>query len=138
MTIVARGLTFEAPDSIPSGWNTFRFVNESEMVHFAILERLPEGITIKEQQAEVAPVFQEGFRLLNAGQVDSALAEFGTLPEWYGRVVFAGGPGADLRGADVRDHGVPRARYLPDRVLRQDGRRLSLLQSGPDRLRHGP
>lgn len=98
VTIVARGLTFDAPDSIPSGWNTFRFVNESEMVHFAILGRLPEGISIKEQQAEVAPVFQEGFRLLSAGQVDSALAEFGTLPEWYGKVVFSGGPGLTSAG----------------------------------------
>lgn len=98
VNIVARGLTFEAPDSIPSGWSTFRFTNESEMIHFAILERLPEGITIQDQQEQVAPVFQEGMRLLDAGQADSALAAFGTLPEWFGRVVLAGGPGLTSPG----------------------------------------
>ncbi len=98
VTIVARGLTFDAPDTIPSGWTTFRFVNESGMVHFAVLERLPEGVTIKEQQAEVAPVFQEGLRLLSAGEVDSALAEFGRLPEWFGQTVFSGGPGLTAPG----------------------------------------
>jgi hypothetical protein len=98
VNIVARGLTFEAPDSIPSGWTTFRFANESEMIHFAILERLPEGITIKEQQEAVAPVFQEGLRLLSAGQVDAALSAFGTLPEWFGNIVFSGGPGLTSPG----------------------------------------
>jgi len=98
VNIVARGLTFEAPDSIPSGWTTFRFANESGMVHFAILERLPEGITLKEQQESVAPVFQEGLRQLIAGQVDSAMGAFGTLPEWYGKVVFSGGPGLTSPG----------------------------------------
>ena len=96
--IVARGLTFEAPDSIPAGWNTFRFSNESEMTHFAILERLPEGITIQDQQEQVAPVFQEGMRLLDAGQADSASAAFGKLPEWFGQVVFSGGPGLTSPG----------------------------------------
>jgi len=96
--IVARGLTFEAPDSIPSGWNRFRFTNESEVVHFAVLERLPAGVTIKEQQEQAAPVFQEGMRLFDAGQPDSALAAFGKLPEWFGQVVFSGGPGLTSPG----------------------------------------
>lgn len=96
--VIARGLTFEAPDSIPSGWSTFRFTNESDMVHFAVVERLPEGITIRDQQAQVAPVFQEGMRLLDAGQADSAMATFGGLPEWFGKVVFSGGPGLTSPG----------------------------------------
>ncbi len=98
MNIVARGLTFEAPEAIPSGWTTFRFRNESEMVHFALIERLPEGITVEDQQREVAPVFQAGLDLLVAGEVDAALAEFGKLPEWYGQVVFSGGPGLTAPG----------------------------------------
>jgi hypothetical protein len=97
-TIVARGLTFEAPEEIASGWTTFRFRNESEMVHFALIERLPEGITVENQQKEVAPVFQAGLDLLVAGEVDAALTEFGKLPEWYGQVVFSGGPGLTAPG----------------------------------------
>jgi len=96
--VVARGLTFEAPDSIPSGWTTFRFVNEASMVHFAAVERLPPGISVKDQQEQVAPVFQEGLRLLTAGQVDSAMAAFGTLPDWFGQIVFMGGPGLTAGG----------------------------------------
>ncbi len=91
--VIARGLTFEAPDTIPSGWTTFRFRNESGVVHFAVLERLPDGMGLEEQQQEVAPVFQAGMDLLNAGKMDAALAKFGELPEWFGRIVFMGGPG---------------------------------------------
>ncbi|CAN5323808.1 hypothetical protein BH23GEM2_BH23GEM2_25730 [soil metagenome] len=91
--IVARGLQFEAPDEIESGWTTFRFRNESAMMHFALLQRLPTGIGISEQQRLVAPVFQEGMNLLNAGETDAAMQKFGELPEWFGQVVFTGGPG---------------------------------------------
>jgi len=98
VSVVARGLTFEAPDTIPAGWTTFRFDNQAPMVHFVQVERLPEGITIKEQQELVAPVFQEGYRLLAAGQPDSAMAAFGTLPEWFGQIVFMGGPGLTAGG----------------------------------------
>lgn len=96
--IVARGLTFDAPDSIPFGWTTLRFRNESDVIHFAVLERLPDGIGIAEQQEEVAPVFQVGAELLAAGDVDAALQEFGALPTWFGDIVFKGGPGFTSAG----------------------------------------
>lgn len=91
--VTARGLDLEGPDEVPSGWTTFRLKNVSDMVHFAVLERLPEGIGIEDQQEDVAPVFQEGMDLLNEGEVDSALAAFGALPAWFGDVVFMSGPG---------------------------------------------
>jgi hypothetical protein len=97
MNVTARGLAFEAPDSIPSGWTTIRFTNAAEVVHFAVVERLPEGIGIEEQQTHVAPIFQRGFEQLAAGQGDSASATFGQLPAWFGEIVFMGGPG--LTGA---------------------------------------
>lgn len=91
--VVARGLELEAPAEIPSGWTTFRFANESSMVHFVMVERLPEGRTLADQQAEVAPPFQEGLDLLMGGDVDAAMTRFGELPEWFGEIVFMGGPG---------------------------------------------
>jgi hypothetical protein len=91
--VVARGLTFEAPDSVPAGWTTFRFTNESAMTHFVLVERLPDGIGIARQQDEVAPVFQEGMNQLAAGDPEAAMETFGALPEWFGQVVFLGGPG---------------------------------------------
>jgi hypothetical protein len=101
--VVARGLTFEAPDSIPAGWTTFRFTNASAMTHFALIERLPDGIGIARQQEEVAPVFQDGMNHLAAGDPEAAMEAFGTLPEWFGQVVFLGGPGllAPGRTADA-------------------------------------
>jgi len=91
--IVARGLQFSMPDEIPSGWNTLRFRNESGMTHFAVIERLPEGVGIRELQQQAAPIFQEGMNLLNAGDADAAMEKFAELPQWFGQIVFTGGPG---------------------------------------------
>jgi hypothetical protein len=91
--VIAKGLEFYAPREIPSGWTTFRFINTSGMTHFALIERMPDDIGIVEQQAQVAPVFQQGLDLLVAGEMDAATQKFGELPEWFGQVVFKGGPG---------------------------------------------
>lgn len=91
--IVARGLTFEAPDTIRSGWTTFRLRNESGMTHFALIDAMPPGYGVEEHQEQLAPAFQKGMDLLNAGDVEAAMAAFGEIPEWFGQVVFAGGPG---------------------------------------------
>jgi len=96
--VVARGLTLEAPAEIPTGWTTFRFSNESPMTHFVVVERVPEGQGIESQQAEVAPVFQDGLDLLGAGDFDAALERFGDLPAWFGEIVFMGGPGLTSPG----------------------------------------
>jgi hypothetical protein len=98
VTVTARGLEFEAPDEILSGWTTFRFNNVSGMIHFAVLQRLPEGIALKDQQEQVAPVFQKGMDLLNAGETDAAMEKFGELPEWFGQIVFMSGPGLTSAG----------------------------------------
>jgi hypothetical protein len=68
------------------------------MVHFVIVEKLPDGHGIESQQEEVAPVFQAGMDLLNAGEVEAAMAKFGELPAWFGEVVFLGGPGLTSAG----------------------------------------
>jgi len=91
--VIARGLTFVAPEEVPGGWLTFRLRNESGMVHFALIQRLPEGITVDDQQAQVAPVFQRGMDLINEGKPDAAMEAFGELPAWFGQVVLLGGPG---------------------------------------------
>lgn len=91
--IVANGLTFEMPVEIRAGWSTFRFTNKSAMVHFALIEKMPPGIGMIEQQNQVAPVFQEGMDLLNADQAEEAMAAFGKLPAWFSQVEFLGGPG---------------------------------------------
>jgi hypothetical protein len=93
MEVTAVDQTFQAPDSVLAGWVTFRFKNASDMTHFALVEKLPEGKKVADQQAEVAPVFQAGLDLLNAGKPDSAMAKFKELPAWFGEIEFLGGPG---------------------------------------------
>lgn len=93
LTLRAVGLQFEGPSRAPAGWTTIRFENVSGMAHFAVIERLPEGVTIEDQVREVVPPFQQGMDLLTAGDAEAAGAAFGQLPEWFGDVVFLGGPG---------------------------------------------
>ena len=120
--VTATGLEFAAPDQIPSGWTTFRFNNESGMIHFAVLQRLPEGIELKDQQEQVAPVFQEGMDLLNAGEFEPALEKFGELPEWFGQIVFLGGPGFTAAGhtAETSVYLQP-GRYLLECYVKTNG-----------------
>jgi hypothetical protein len=106
VNVVARGLSFDLPDTVAPGWTTFRLINESPMVHFAIVEKMPDGIGVAEQQAEVAPPFQNGMNAIVAGDMDAAMAAFGELPEWFGEVQFLGGPG--LTGAGVTSEATMR------------------------------
>lgn len=96
--IIARGLTFEGPDSTSAGWTTIRLRNDSELAHFALVARFPEGRGVADHQEVLAPIFQEGMDLLNAGDTDAAMAKFGELPEWFGEVVLLGGPGLIAAG----------------------------------------
>jgi len=98
MPVTIEGLTFDAPETVPSGWTTIRLTNNSGMVHFAVVERLPEGITIKEQQKQAAPPFQQGMDLLNKGEDEAAQKKFGELPDWFQQMVYTGGPGLTSGG----------------------------------------
>ena len=91
--ITTQAMDFQMPDSIPSGWNTFYYANNSGETHFFVLEKYPEGKTIADGEKEVLPVFQEGMNYINASKMDSAMAAFGKLPEWFSKVVFMGGSG---------------------------------------------
>ena len=121
--VVARDLTLVAPDTVPPGWTTFRFVNTSPMAHFAIVQRLPEGRDVTSHQSEIAPVFQRGFDRLAAGDTEGAMAAFGALPSWFADVVFMGGPGMTSPGrtseASVR---LEPGTYLLECYVKTDGR----------------
>ncbi|MFP4227302.1 MAG: hypothetical protein ACLFTE_00575 [Salinivenus sp.] len=93
VTITATGLDFDAPDTIASGWTTFQLKNESGMEHFALIERIPDGVGLADHQQEVAPLFQRGFELLAMDEAEAASETFGQLPEWFSNVEFVGGPG---------------------------------------------
>jgi len=121
--ITARGLEFDAPAEVPSGWTRWRFDNQSAMAHFALIERLPEGVDGADQQREVAPAFQRGLEALLAGETAAAEAAFAALPTWYGEVLFLGGPGllSPGRQADAWVELRP-GRYLLECYVKTDGR----------------
>lgn len=91
--IITEDMEFQMQDTILSGWNTFHYKNQSPQTHFFLIEKYPEGKTLKDAKAEVIPVFGEGMDLINNGDFDNAMAAFGKLPEWYSEVQFLGGSG---------------------------------------------
>ena len=91
--IRAVGKTFEGPSEIPSGWTTFKFVNASSMIHFAIIDVPPEGVTAQVFNDTLAIPFQEAMDGMNAGDEEAVNAAFARFPEWVGELGRNGGPG---------------------------------------------
>lgn len=80
-------------DTIPSGWTTFRFTNQSPMVHFMVLEHMPEGKTSEDSERELIPPFQEAMDLIMEGKSEQGMAKLGELPAWFSEVTYMGGVG---------------------------------------------
>lgn len=91
--VVATGHTLQMPDTLPSGWTTFRLHNETASTHFGLLDLLPEGKTVEDSIDEVVPVFQDAMDLIRAGDPEAGFAEFANLPAWSADIVYSGGPG---------------------------------------------
>jgi hypothetical protein len=91
--IRAVGRTFEGPSRIPSGWTTFRFVNASGMIHFALIDVPPQGITLEHFTNTVAQYFQEAMDGMNAGDDAAVKAAFDKFPAWIADLGRQGGPG---------------------------------------------
>ena len=91
--IVTKLMDFQVQDTIKSGWQTFKYSNQSSETHFFLLEKYPEGKSLEDARTVVVPVFQKGMNLLNEGKNEEAMAAFGELPEWFQQIVFMGGSG---------------------------------------------
>jgi hypothetical protein len=91
--ILTEDMEFQMSDTIASGWNTFRYINQSPQTHFFLIEKYPEGKTLEDAKNHVITYFSSGMKLINEGNGEKAMAEFGKLPEWYGDVLFLGGSG---------------------------------------------
>ena len=94
--VTARDFVFQTPAEIPSGWTTFRFVNEGREHHFFLLSRLPDGKTLEDYRSDVGPAFDGAWHGLRDGSMDKAQAGMllgGNLPAWYGSVEPMGGVG---------------------------------------------
>ncbi|MCS5490460.1 hypothetical protein [Algoriphagus limi] len=91
--VITNAMDFQMVDSISSGWNTFRYVNKSNEVHFFVLEKLPEGIRLSNYENELIPVFKEGFDFMKLGNMEEGMKVFEKIPQWFGGVVNHGGVG---------------------------------------------
>lgn len=103
--VVAREYAFEAPDSVPSGWTTFRLKNEGRQTHFLLIYHLPEGKSQADIQQEIVPVYDRVMEALQNGEMDKAgaMEELGnSLPPWFFSVGFRGGPGLVAPGGVSR------------------------------------
>jgi hypothetical protein len=88
--IVTLSMEFQMPDTIPSGWNTFKYNNKANETHFFRFVKLPEGITVENFINEADPVFEEGMDLINAGKPEEGFAAFGKMPEWFSSAIPSG------------------------------------------------
>lgn len=91
--IVTENMDFQMSDTIPSGWNTFRYKNLSPQPHFFLIDKYPEGKTSEDAENLVAPVFDSAMQLIMNGKIEDGYAEFAKLPEWFSEVKFVGGSG---------------------------------------------
>ncbi len=91
--IITESMDFQMPDTITSGWNTFKYKNLSPQTHFFLIDKYPEGKTSKDAETLVAPVFDSAMKLIMEGKTEEGFAEFANLPEWFSEVVFIGGSG---------------------------------------------
>ncbi len=91
--IITESMDFQMPDTITSGWNTFRYKNASPQTHFFLVDKYPEGKTSEDAEKLVAPVFDNAMKLIMEGKSEEGFAEFAKLPEWFSEVVFMGGSG---------------------------------------------
>lgn len=91
--IITENMDFQMPDTITSGWNTFRYKNLSPQTHFFLVDKYPEGKTSEDAENLVAPVFDSAMKLITEGETEEGFAEFSNLPEWFSEVEFVGGSG---------------------------------------------
>jgi len=91
--VLTTAMEFQVVNEISSGINTFKYKNESNDVHFFVLEKLPEGVRIEDYKNELIPPFKEATILMNQGKMEEAFAQFEKIPAWFNEVRLFGGVG---------------------------------------------
>lgn len=102
VSIISRGMTFELPKKIKSGWQKLNYENRSGDTHFLVLEKLPAGKHIEDSEKEVVPVFVDAMNLINKGNTEQGFKKFEELPEWFFNLKFLGGVGLVSPGNTAR------------------------------------
>lgn len=94
--VAARDFEFDAPETLPSGWTTFRFTNLGEQEHFFYLYRLPDDVTFAQFRREAMGPFGRVWNDYASGKLtreEAGRAFASELPEWFFTdLVSSGGP----------------------------------------------
>ena len=118
-----------APDSIPSGWTTFRMHNDGKKTHVFELMGLPTGVTPEDHRKGVA-TYRELLQNLRAGEIDTVEVEK-RLPRWMDSdsLEYEGGLGylAPVRTASITVRLEPGTYAMPCFVKTPEGRTHSEL-----------
>ncbi len=100
--VVAEDYAFQSPDSIPSGWITFRMHNEGQETHFIYLTRITGGHTYEEYVTQVGAPIAELMDRQAAGELTQAEVLEGLgreIAPWYWtEATPRGGPGMTAPG----------------------------------------
>lgn len=99
--VTAQNYRFEMPDSIPSGWTTFKLINLDSCEHFMYLSLIPDSISFDTYHQKVSRSFDIIVDSLKAGKSKAeAGSMFGKLfPSWFFTdVKVMGGTGIISRG----------------------------------------
>lgn len=91
--IRAVGLTLEGPSEIPAGWTTFRFINESGMIHLVMIDVPPDGVDVHRMKNEMVLSYQVTMDAMNAGDEKAIAAGLASFPDWAADLYYMGGPG---------------------------------------------
>lgn len=98
INVVTEAMDFQMVKSVPSGWTTITYRNQSADTHFLALEKYPEGKNMENAKKEIIPIFQKAMDSIAAGKNEAGMAQFGNLPEWFQKVEFFGGTGLIASG----------------------------------------
>lgn len=124
--VVAKDFKFEVVDSIPSGWNTLRFVNTGHTEHFFLLNLLPDSISYDRYESEVTRNFEDVFDSIRAGtsREDAIAMLIERIPPWYfSSVQQMGGPGIVSEGMTTSvTLDLPPGTYAMECYIKEQGK----------------
>ncbi|GAB2775472.1 hypothetical protein GCM10010465_22440 [Actinomadura fibrosa] len=91
--ITTETMEFQMPDTIPSGWVTWRYHNKSTQTHFILIDDYPEGKTLDTIRERILAPFSDWANLMNEGKTEEAFNQFNRIPQWFSEVKWPGGVG---------------------------------------------
>ena len=84
--VTAVDYAFSSPDTVKSGWNTFRMTNKGKEHHLFVITELPEGVSYADFHDKVAAPLDSMRTLVRKGAIDTTAAQkklARMIPDWF-------------------------------------------------------